>query len=463
MTLSVLEAALQAPDAHAVISGATTLTFAQLARRVRNQIAHLVSAGHDLTNPRAVAVVAESGVETLTLIYALFEIGAPVYLLHARLPPPAIRSRIEDLDLPLLAPVEREIALPWEGPLPTPDDARPLAVVETSGSRGEPKRVVLSRGAFMEAADASAANLGWRPNDRWLLALPPAHIGGLSIVTRCLVARGTLVVGTGSGTAALVADVERHQVTLLSLVPTQLRRLLQENWHCPSHVRAILVGGAPIDGELLETVRKRGWPALATYGLTEACSQVATQACGARSHDVGLPLRNVEVRVHNDRIELRGPSLFSGYLSKDGQPDRFGLRVAAPPLHEGWYRTGDSGWMDADGTLHVRGRADGTIITGGENVDPNLVKAAIESLPHVLEAHVFGIPDPDWGATVGAAIAAGPDTDVVTLQRSLRSTLAAHEVPRRILLFAQLPRTPSGKIDLIRLETDPRLTLRGGR
>ncbi len=403
------------------------------------------------------AMVANPGLETLALLHALIEIGAPAYLIHARLPDATIQARVEHLGLPLVSPPGTQTRTDWHGDLPPVDDSRPLAIVETSGSTGEPKRVVLARRAFVAAARASEANLGWCRHDRWLLALPPAHIGGLSIVTRCLLARKAVVIGGGGSAGALISDVEQHQVTLLSLVPTQLRRLLTADWRCPPHVRAILVGGAATDAATLEEARTRGWPVLTTYGLTEACSQVATQALGSKSNDSGRALESIDVRIQNDGIEVRGDTLLSGYLVGRGPRDRFGLCLAPVPLHEGWFRTGDLGWMAADGTLHVRGRADATIISGGENVDPERVRSAIESLPGVVEAHVFPIPDPEWDVVVAAAVVTAPRTDAQTLRRALRATLASHEIPRRICFLDKLPRTPTGKVDGARLEADARL------
>ncbi len=446
MNLSVLDAARETPTGVALVTPVAPITFAQLATRVRACLTHLERSGCSAAQPHAVAVVAQPGIATVTLLFALFEIGVPAYLLHARLPETERRRRAAVLELPLLEPASGTDPT-WQAPNSAVELDRPLVVLETSGSTRTPKQVVLSRRACLAAAAASQANLGWRPDDRWLLALPPAHIGGLSIVTRCLLARRTVVLGRGSDPDSLTTDIEHHRVTLVSLVPTQLRRLLAARWRCPRHVRAVLLGGEPISDELLANARAQGYPVLATYGLTETCSQVTTQAPGVHSADVGRPLRHVEVRLDAGEILVRGPTLFSGYLQDHAPLDRFGLRIAPPPLCDGWFRTGDLGTMTDDGSLRVVGRVDDMIVSGGENVAPARVQAVLEALAGVTEAFVFGLPDPEWGSRVAAVVATKTGCDWEALRSQLRDTLAPHEIPKSVALVDHLPRTPTGKVD----------------
>ncbi|HEU4535466.1 MAG TPA: AMP-binding protein, partial [Polyangiaceae bacterium] len=372
--LSALDAARDAPSRIALRWAGGELTYAALADRVRRAAAHFA--------PRAaasggapVAVVASPRVETIVALWALWELGLTTQLVHPRLTPAeraelpgnaawALDGDWSDADLP--APPAAPPAAPLSAPLsaPPPPAGRPMAVVYTSGSTGRPKGVILSRGAFEASARASEANLGWRDDDRWLLSTPIAHVGGLSIVTRCLLARRTVVLApwAGADLGAFAEDVSRHRVTLLSLVPTMLHRLLAADggWRPPGHVRAALLGGAPASAALLREAAARGAPVLTTYGLSEACSQVATQAPGTppdAARGVGAPLPGVEVRVEGGEILVRGPTLMSGYLGG-----------ADPRRDGGWFPTGDLGAFDERGRLHVLGRRAETIITGGENV-----------------------------------------------------------------------------------------------
>ncbi len=309
---------------------------------------------------------------------------------------------------------------------------------------------MLSRRAFVASAAASEANLGWQPDDRWLLRLPVAHVGGLSVVTRCLLARCAVVLSTESDPAALLDTIGRQRVTILSLVPTLLARLLDLEPHrpAPPHVRAVLLGGAAASPALLARAADRGWPVLTTYGLTETCSQATTQPLGTVNRGelgAGPPLRGMEVRIGDDgEVHVRGPSLLTGYFPTGAHPEPF--------LEGGWLPTGDFGRLDADGNLHVVGRRADRIVTGGENVDPLEVEQALEAEPGISRACVFGTPDEEWGEVVCAAVVltdGGHRPGVVAREAVAAASvrLAAFKRPRRIVALDSLPLTRSGKVD----------------
>lgn len=306
------------------------------------------------------------------------------------------------------------------------------AVLFTSGSTGQRKGVLLERAALAASAAASAAVLGWQEDDRWLLCLSLATIGGLSIVTRSRLA-GRRAVLADSGDRfdphALAAQIARDRITLVSLVPTMLARLLDAGWRPPPHLRAVLLGGAPAPAALL--ARARHLPIRTTYGMTETASHVAID---------GRPLPGVEVAVRADdgRIAVRGPVLFRGYLPPHDE------RPARDP--DGWFVTADRGAIAPDGTLAVLGRADGAIISGGANVDPAAVEAALTAIPGIDEACAFGVPDPEWGERVAAAVVAGRALPA-DLAARLRARLAPHELPRRIAILGELALGPGGKVD----------------
>jgi O-succinylbenzoic acid--CoA ligase len=336
-----------------------------------------------------------------------------------------------------------------EAPVVPLDDEVCLAIVFTSGTTGSPKGVVLSRRAFLASARASAENLRWYDDDRWLLGLPMAHVGGLSIVTRCLIARKTVVVpaeiaeGRRLETRDLAKVIESQRVTLLSLVPTQLEWLvsLDPPWRPPPHLRAVLIGGAPARPALLERAADLGIPVLTTYGLTEACSQVTTQPPGSPNRGdqgAGLPLSGTEVHLtEHGVIKLRGPTLLSGYF-----PD-----AAAPLDDEGWFETDDVGRFDDRGMLHVVGRRSERIITGGENVYPAEVEAILEQCPQIAKACVFGVPDDSWGEVVAVVVVPTGKPDIPSIIAFAQTRLAAHRRPRLVAFAEALSTAESGKLD----------------
>ena len=323
------------------------------------------------------------------------------------------------------------------------------AMLFTSGTSGAPKGALLPHDALLASAAASAQNLGWTDADRWLLCLPLCHVGGLSVLTRCLLARRPVVLLPRFDVDAVLTAIPRHRVTLLSVVPTMLHALLERDAsNVLRGLRAVLSGGAATSRSLREACAARAVPCLATYGLTEACSQVATQSPGDPSvarEGVGAALAGLELRVADDhgaevaagvvgRILLRGKAMMRGY---DGHP----------PLGEGWFDTGDHGARDALGALTVHGRRTDLVVTGGENVYPLEVELAALEHPDVAEALVFGVDDPVWGQRVAMLVVGRDGLDLDALRVFLAGRLAGFKRPRSVAVVPALPTLPSGKPD----------------
>lgn len=431
MVINLADAARVTPRQAALIAPGIELDYAGLeacvSRRAEGMAAQGISAGD------RIAVTGAATVEAVLTIYALWLLGATVVPLHPRL---TLRERarlLQEADAveipPPNTPVERR------GRDGTP---APLAILFTSGTTGRPKAAVLPAPAFAAAAHASAERLGWHTEDRWLLSLAPAHVGGLAVLVRCLLGRRAVVIGESTP-----ATVAASRVTLLSLVPTQLHRWLESSVVLPAHVRAILIGGAPCPPPMLSRARRLGWPVLPTYGLTEACAQVATQQPDAPDDDgVGPPLPGVGVRISDEgTIQLSGPTLFARYLHHP-----------TPFTGDGWFETGDLGSFDDRGRLHVFARRHDLILSGGENVYPAEVEAALLGLPGIDACCVFGQADAEWGQVVCAAIECiSPGPCARTLHAYLSTELAPWKRPRAIAVLPALPRLPSGKMD--RMET----------
>jgi len=445
--LSITLAATEAPHALALVGAepAFTSSFAALAAAA----APLVQRLHDTRLParRPVALVAHPDAPSIITLLALLEHGAPALLLHPRWTTTERAAVLAQAQPALViehdhwqVPAADASASADTAPLTAPDTA---AIVYTSGSTALPRGVELSTRALVAAAAASAANLGWQADDRWLLCLPFAHVGGLSVITRCLLARRSLALGAPDP-ATLVATLAATRATLLSLVPTTLARVVDHGAAPPPCLRAVLVGGAAAAPTLLTRARAAGWPILTSYGLSETAAQVATQpyptsAGSGTSTGCGPALPGVALRIGPDQhIQVAGPTLFTGYFP-------------GSPRAAGWLDTGDLGHLDAAGNLHVHGRADDVIITGGEKVSPSEVEAALTAIPGVAAACVFALPDATWGSLVAAAIitsATAPPSDVA-LASALAAALAPYKRPRLIadLSLPGLPTLTSGKLD----------------
>ncbi|MFH1680934.1 MAG: fatty acid--CoA ligase family protein [Candidatus Eisenbacteria bacterium] len=448
MSLSFLRAAREAPGRTAVVADSAAWSFAEFLPFVNGALRHLANLGLRPGDGRLVALDALPRKETLAFLYALMEWGIPFVPIREGLTAREQREVLGRcgpsflLDDPL--PATRETGSPFGPPEPPPQDDRPLAILHTSGTSGRSKGVVLSRAAFVASAGASAANLGWEERDRWAIALPLAHVGGLSIVTRCLLARRTVVLAGPFGAERLARVVARERVTLLSAVPAMIRRLLdlEPAWRPPPFLRAVLAGGGPLSPALLEEAWTRGIPLLPSYGLTETCSQIAAWPYGTRPPaPVAKALPGAEMRVRDGRLHVRGPMLLTSYFPPDSYPP--------PILEDGWFDTGDLGTIDDDGLVSVIGRADETVVTGGENVSPREVEEQLERFAGVRAACVFGLRDETWGEVLAAALVLeeGSSLDPDALAAHLAETLAPHKRPRKIACVASLPLTTSGKID----------------
>lgn len=314
---------------------------------------------------------------------------------------------------------------------PDPETTQPGdadLVVFTSGTAGPPKGVRLTMLNLTAAASASEEHLGHGRDDNWLLAMPLHHVGGLSIIVRQAYAGGVITLQPGFE-AATFADAMKAGVTMVSVVPTMLARLLD---HGPfDGLRAVLVGGGPIPNGLLEDAAAQGLPVLPTYGMTETFGQIATLRPGSPLQHKVHPLPGVEIRTNGqERIAVKGPQVSPGYV---GQADRAGP----------WFVTNDLGEVDEEGALRVMGRADTVIVTGGENVDPERVEAVLGQHPDVDEAVVVGLADAEWGELLACVYEGNADG----LAKWASARLAGFMVPKRWLPVDAIPRTPIGKPD----------------
>ena len=327
------------------------------------------------------------------------------------------------------------------------------SIVFTSGTTGYPKGAMLTYANHFWGATASAYHLGTFSNDRWLLCMPLYHVGGMSIVFRCCLYGTTVHLMEKFDPDRVSAVLETGHVTLVSLVPTMLNRLLEtRQGGVPRSVRAILLGGAAASLALLERAYVAGWPLAVTYGLTEACSQVATSSLAeAPRGTVGKPLMFTELRIvtgegelnHSPRavgeIIVRGPTIMQGYYRDQ--------EATYEALYDGWLHTGDLGYLDEDRNLWVVDRRTDLIITGGENVYPSEVERVLSSHSGVREACVVGVPDAHWGQRVAAVIVTSdPNLNTDTLTAFCRTHLASYKVPRVVWFVEELPQTASGKV-----------------
>ena len=298
---------------------------------------------------------------------------------------------------------------------------RPATIIFTSGSTGAPKAALHTFGNHYHSALGSNANIALRPGDRWLHSLPLYHVGGLSIIFRCLLA-GATVAFPQPGTT-LGESIAGLAATHISVVSTQLSRLLRESANLGG-LEAVLMGGGPVPSSLVDEALVRGLPLHTSYGLTEMASQVTTTPPGAslrelRTSGRALPGREVSLSERGE-ILVRGATLFAGYVEGE-ESDR-------PLDEEGWFHTRDLGELDESGYLRVGGRLDNLFISGGENVQPEEIEEALCRLNGVDEAVVVPVSDEEFGARPVAFVRMN-DAEPRDLARELEPVLPRFKIP----------------------------------
>jgi O-succinylbenzoic acid--CoA ligase len=410
----------------------------------RNTLFAIISGGHIAVplNPRTTAdelrrVIALTGVRTI------FYSGETPWLLAET------RDTVE-----WIAAVESDADYSAEILRRGRDFGTELAVlICTSGSSGDVKAAALTLNSLLNHARAVNAHLSLTAREQWLCCLPLNHIGGLAILFRVLVAGSSVSFASPGDTARIAALLDSGTVNVASLVSTMLRRLLDERGDrpFPESVRALIVGGGSIADDLLT----RCAVALPTYGCTEAGSMISCARMGAERvarFSAGLPLPETRIRiVREDGVEaekgeegeivVAGPGLFAGYWQ--------GGNSANLSQMSGEFCTGDLGWFDEHGFLHVSGRWDLQIKSGGEKIHPHEIEKILRGLAGVREAIVLPLDDPIWGQVPGAFVTGDcARLSARALHDDLRKQLPRPKVPAVIVVADALPLLGNGKPDL---------------
>jgi len=436
-----------------------------------------------------VALLSMNRIEVVGLFYGCVRLGAALVPLNWRLAEPELVRVVSDARVALLVREARFAAVghavadaPW---LDLDDAAAALAatrlaartamgadaldaesaalILYTSGSTGKPKGAILSNRQLL--FNALATTTGWQlsAHDVGPVSTPFFHTGGWNVIAIPLwTVGGTVVLFDTFDPACFLDALDEERVTIAFAVPTQFVMLCAQ----PSFGRALpalrnfMSGGAPLPQSVADRVRAGGYDIREGFGMTEFgpnCFMISEGEARARPGSVGWPCPFVELRLVGERgnavgagdvgeIQLRGPQLFSGYLF-DAE------RTAEVMTPDGWYRSGDLAMRDGDGAFYIRGRRKQMFISGGENVFPGEVEAALSECAGVGEAVVVGVADEHWGE-VGHCFLfpqAGVALDGAAVLAELRTRIAAYKVPKHVTVLEAAPRLASGKVDRAQL------------
>ncbi len=338
----------------------------------------------------------------------------------------------------LTCPIRKELVF-------TESMERPVSIIHTSASTGVAKAAVHSLGNHWFSALGSNENISFGPGDCWLVSLPLFHIGGYALLFRSLASGGSMAVGRPDESLSL--SLQLFPVTHLSVVPTQLYRLLADpkSTELLCRLKAVLLGGSPAPKSLIDEAIRHNIPLYLSYGSTEMSTQITTSpgpiSCMTQNSGLLLPYREI-MRAEDGELLVKGACLFKGYLREGSiHPQIDG---------DGWFHTADIGRVEEDGTVTVLGRKDNMFISGGENIHPEEIEKALMMVDGIREALVVAVPDCEYGQRAVAFIETFevncPDDETITM--TMNATVGKLKTPVRYFRVSQWTTLPgSQKID----------------
>jgi O-succinylbenzoic acid--CoA ligase len=409
-----------------------TLSFRDCAERA-NRIASLLHR-EGLRAGDTVAIVSSNTPELPLILLGLLKAGMIAAPLNYRFPEELLRETLNNLQPKLvLTESGSHLSLPGyrtanitsilddaaglavTGAVEPPEEmARPVTIIHTSASSGRAKAAVHSFANHWYSTLGSNENLPFGPGECWLLSLPLFHIGGYALLFRAFVSGASLAVGAPD--ESLATALENFPLTHLSLVPTQLHRLLALNESAGrlSRLKAVLLGGSPAPKSLIEDAVRQKIPLYLSYGSTEMSSQIATtpRPVSGVQQNSGRVLPYREIRSAEDgELLVKGATLFMGYLCDEG--------IQPQTDNEGWFHTADIGTVSEEGEVTVAGRKDNMFISAGENIHPEEIERALMMIDGISEALVVPVPDREYGQRPAAFIQTlgenTPDDSAITL------------------------------------------------
>ncbi|RDI44373.1 o-succinylbenzoate--CoA ligase [Falsibacillus pallidus] len=463
------------PERKAVIFENETLTFHDLFQKAVDLAAKITS--YSISKGDTVGIMLSNHIDTFSVIHAQQQTGAKTLFLNLRLTPSELAWQLQDANAKLLIADAESLGklkeIQNECPELTcislselidspksafePEEEFSLdsicSLMYTSGTTGRPKGVKQTYGNHWWSASGSSLNLGLSEKDVWGCTVPLFHISGFSILMRSVIYGMPVRLFSKFDVEAINQCLIQGEITILSVVTSMLQRLLadlnDQEYH--EQFRCMLLGGGPAPLTVLEQCRDKGIPVFQTYGMTETSSQIVTLAPEdsiRKLGSAGKPLFPCQVKIMKDQedappnvegeIVVKGPNVTHGYLNRDD--------ANKESFHNGWFKTGDIGYLDEDGFVYVLDRRSDLIISGGENIYPAEIENVLLSHPDVSDAGVKGMDDPQWGEVPHAFVVSNQDLTEHELLDYCRRNLAKYKLPKKIHFVNELPRNASNKL-----------------
>jgi O-succinylbenzoic acid--CoA ligase len=463
------------PDRKALYFNDQTLTFKELYERSFETAGRLQSFG--LKKDDFAGVLLKNHIDTVIILFALQLLGIRAVILNNRLTATELGWQLRDSKARFLIlessfiPILNELPSSlismtkeqlfdsvMEGPSiqEEVDLSEVCTIMYTSGTTGNPKGVMQTFGNHWWSSVGSALNLGFMESDCWLCAVPLFHISGYSILMRSVIYGMPIVLHEKFDVQKTLKDVEEKHVTIMSVVGTMLSRMVDTlgDHRLPAYFRCMLLGGGPAPLPLLQACVEKEIPVFQSYGMTETSSQIVTlspEYSISKLGSAGKPLFPSQIKIvledgedapsgEAGEIVVKGPNVTSGYLNR---PDATKEKIC-----NGWLYTGDIGYLDDDGFLYVLDRRADLIISGGENIYPAEIEAALLAHPDIVDAGVTGMEDVRWGQVPIAFIVKKDGAQVTEnqIQQFCLERLAKYKVPSSVYFIDVLPRNAAKKL-----------------
>ncbi len=325
------------------------------------------------------------------------------------------------------------------------------AMIYSSGSTGEPKLVQLTFNNFYNSFLSSNEFIEHSQDDIWLASLPFYHVGGFSIITRSLLGGCIIAIPNSLKENDLLEAFDKFNPSLISLVPTMLQKILEKKIKPWKNLRIVFIGGGPATEKTIMESLEIKFPITIVYGSTETSSMVAfcsKENLKQNGFSVGKPFRNVKFKiVDENRKELKNNKIGEIIIQSDSVAKSYYKNDKAKDLQNRIYYTNDLGKIDDKGNLHIVGRKDDIIISGGENISIKQVENLVSQNFHLKNITAIGIKDEKWGQSFVLVIESDGDEKLQNeIREYLKTKLASYKLPKKILFTDKFPKTELGKI-----------------
>ena len=457
------------PDKTFIQTSEKTLSYKQVLQLANSLSTEFTNKG--ISTSDRVAVISNDKLDIIFSVFALWQIGAiPVIMNNLWLSSEIIKTlslnKIEktvlqkDIEIDrskFIDTIELNNILSYNA-VATNQSAIPFShedealILFTSGSTAAPKGVVYTFKNLLASFNNITSIFNLNSYDNWLSSLPLYHIGGFQIFIRALVSGCKITIPADKTHNELENCLYNGNITHASLVGKQLVEFTADKKTPPDNLEYVFLGGGPVSNTLIKQAVELGWDLVKVYGSSETSSMVTALEVSNHPDKIassGKALGNVEIRINNNNgpegeILIKCESVAKGYLEKG---------TVKPFTHNGFYHSGDLGYLDDDGFLFITGRAKRIIISGGENISAQDIEKVIDEHPLVLESFVYAYKDEKWGEAPAAALVFEENdrVDVIAVEDYLKEVLPTYKVPKKFIVLYNIPRNELGKIDMQQL------------